>query len=350
MRAFYWTIRGRSGRGPWWAVSWTHAAAEAAVAAALLLLGLGISRAAGAPLPVFGAVHHKAQAVAATGPSASPPPEVRAELIPGGTGRAVLILSGDQALLVDGGPPAVGEAVVGRLRAMGIERVAAAVMTSARAGAALGLMPVLDALPVGRILDLVPGSTCPAHQAVLKDARAHGTPVQVAERGAAVSVGAARLEVLWPAADLAQPGAAPGDPGLVRLVDGSVRLLLAGGIAAQDLQALQRLGPLLGAQVLEVPDHAAADGLAPAFLRAVAPRVAVIEPASATPPDPAVLARLADARVVMVETSRADDLRLQTDGHGLILAFDPGLPGQMPPDPVAEAGSAAPAQPAGPCD
>lgn len=270
---------------------------------------------------------------------------VRVDILPGGSGRAVLVVTGGQAMLVDGGSPRIGDAVVSRLRALGIPRLAAAVLTSGRAGTALGLVSVLNSVPVERVLDLVPGSSCPAHTAVLDAARAQGAPVRPAERGASVSLGAAKLEVLWPSADLAQPGALPSQPGLVRLVVGSVRMLLAGGIDPVDLQAVQRLGPDLGAQVLEVPDHAAPDSLAPAFLHAVAPRLAIIEPAAGVAPDTSILQRLAAAHVTTVEASRAADLRLQTDGHGLILGFDPGLPGQ----PAPSNGGASPESATGPC-
>jgi|GEM_PF-5011603 len=370
MRAFYWSVRARGRRGRYGA-AWTHGAAEAAVAAALLLMGLGISRIAGAPLPVIGALRRipgggpagSSSAAGATpasstsaartsspsGSSASSststsstsaagaPSEVRAEILAGGSGRAVLVLSGTQAVLVDGGPPDVGLAVVSRLRALGIARVSAALLTNPRAGEALGLMAVLDAMPVERILDLAPGSSCAAHTAVLDDARAHGTPVQTVQRGASVSVGPAQLQVLWPAADLAGPGSLPASPGLVRLVDGSVHVLFAGGIDPGQLQAIQRLGPQLGSQVLEVPDQGGTVWTSD-LLRLVNPRVAILEPPAAGSTDTTTLQRLAAAHVVTIEATRASDLQLQTDGHGLVLSFDPGLPGGQ--------GSAAPAAPA----
>jgi competence protein ComEC len=343
----YWSIRRRRGWAPRPDAQGVHAAAQALLALALLGAGFGVSRLAGAvlPVPLLGAAERAAERWLPA--AAASAPEVRAEFIAAPAGRSVLILSGGHAALIDGGPPAVGEAIVGDLRALGIDRVDAAVMTKASAGAALGLLPVLDALPVGRILDLVPGSACPAHQAVMDDARAHGVPIQSAARGTSLSVGPARLDVLWPPSDGGSPGTLPSGPGLVRLVDGSVRLLFAGNVEPKDLDALQRVGPDLAAQVLEVPAGGAAGSLGTGFLRSVSPRVAVIVPGAAAP-DAQVLQRLGAERIVTVEAGLAADLRLQTDGRGMLLAFDPGLPGQSAADSTAPAagGSAA----SGPCD
>ena len=352
MQAFYWLVRRHGGCGRYGG-TWTHLVAEAVIAAALILTGLGISRFAGAPLPVIGgprAILASNAARAATTASAlptspgatSPHPaaDVRAEIISGATGRAVLVVSGRQAVLVDGGPPDVGLAVVSRLRSLGIARLSAALLTDPRAGAALGLVAVLDAIPVGRILDLAPGSSCAAHAAVLADARAHATPVQPAQRGTSVAIGPAQVQVLWPASDLTQPGALPTGPGLVRLVDGSVHVLLAGGIDPGQLPAIQRLGSDLGAQVLELPAQSGT-GWTSDLLRLVSPRVAILEPPLAGSEDTTALQRLAAARVVTLEATAHADLQLQTDGHGLILSFDPGLPGH-PASPAASTPAPAP--------
>lgn len=332
MRAMYWSIRRRGGRRRW-DVQWTHFAAEAAVAVALLAAGIGAAKLAGASaphLPIIGAAE---RAIAGLRPTVAPaaattsPADVRADIVAAAAGRAVVIVAGTHAALIDGGPPDVGEAIVARLRALGIDRVDVAVMTKASDGEALGLLPVMDALPVGGILDLAPGSGCPAHQAVLADARAHGTKVTTGQRGQSVAVGPARLDVLWPSSEVGQGAALPAGPGLVRLTDGAVRVLWAGNLRPDQLDAVQRLGSELAAQVVELPAGGGPGSLGLGFLHTVGPRVAVVDPGSVAP-DPQVLQRLASARVVTVEAAASADLRVQTDGHGLILAFDPGLPGQ----------------------
>lgn len=337
MRAWYWVV---APRRRYAGSTWIHVAGEAALAAGLLLMGLGVSRFAGAPLPVIGLAHDVAAGVAAveshtlraagaassaTSTSAAAV-AVDVEIISGPASRAVLVHSGRQAVLLDGGSAAVGRAVVQRLHALGIPDLSVAVLSDPAASESLGLVSVLDAVPVGRILDLAPGSTCAAHATVLAVARAHQVPVQPAQRGATVAVGPAQLQVLWPAGDLAAPGELPQNPGLVRLVDGSVHVLFAAAIDPGELASIQRLGADLGAQVLEMPESGGA-GWTPDLLRLVAPRVAIVEPPLAGSSDTALLQSLAAAHVVAVEATAQSDVQLQTDGHGLVLSLDPGLPG-----------------------
>jgi hypothetical protein len=47
---------------------------------------------------------------------------------------------------------------------------------------------------------------------------------------------------------------------------------------------------------------------------------------------------LAAARVLAVEAGLEGDLRLQTDGRGITLSFDAGLPGQAAPAHAGETG------------
>jgi len=306
VRALYWSVR-----LPRRDLQRLHLAAEVLVALALVGAGLGVSRLSGAPLPVLAAAERAVgrwlpAAAAASGPA------VQARVVAAAAGRAVLIVAGQQAALIDGGPPAVGEAIVDQLRAQGITRLQAAILTAGSAGEALGLLPVLDAMPVGRILDLVPGSACPGHQAVLADAAAHGTPVQAAARGGGLSLGAARLEVAFAAAG-------GGEPGAVRLVDGSTRILFAANLAAGEAAGLA--SSAAQAQVLEVP--LAPGALDAALLHTVAPRVALLSASGAS----SARQELAAAGVVGL-TAGSGDLSLQTDGQGLVLGVQPALAGQ----------------------
>lgn len=342
MRALFWSVRRRTRRRG--DAQWMHAAAEVLLAVGLVATALGVSRIAGAPLPypVSAAVHGILPLAAATPKAAV---QARVDLFSTAQGRAALVVAGGRAALVDGGPPEVGEAVVARLRALHIARLQTVIVTAGGTGSAAGLVSVLQSIPVGRVLDLVPGNRCAAHDAVLAAARARGTSVRSAQRGTTVHVGPVQINVLWPATDLAQPGSLPAGAGVVRLVDGQVRILLAATANPQELESLRRLGPDLRAQVLEVPAPVVPASLPPGFLRAVAPRVAVLEPRVGVAPDPAVAQRLAAAHVVTVETTRAAGLQISTDGRGLTLSFDPGLPTAQP-EANEEASEGAPAAPA----
>lgn len=305
---------------------WVRVAAEGVIALGLLASGAAIARVAGAPLPFA-----RSWLAATAASPVAPAQTVRVDVITAAGGRAILVSSGGQAVLVDGGAGPTGEAVVARLKQLGIGSLVAAFMTRGNASSASGLIAVIDAMPVQRLYDLVPGNACPAHQGVLADARAHHIAVRTAQRGRSLALGPARVEVLWPPAQLggSQEQLAP-EPGLVGLLDGQVQMLFADGLTSAELPAVERLGRELRAQVLELPDGGSSPNLPGHFLAAVSPRVALLEPTTAEP-TPQVLADLAAAHVLGVEVGRTSDLYLQTDGHGLTLAMAAGEPGVAPP-------------------
>lgn len=314
----------------WWAGRrrrrdrlWVRVAAEGVIAMGLLVSGAAVAHLAGAPAP-FGPSWLATVAAAPT-PPATP---VRVDVITAAGGRAILISSGGKAVLIDGGAGPTGEAVVAALKRLGLTSLVAAFMTRGNTSGAAGLIAVMDAVPLGRLYDLAPGNTCPAHQGVLADARAHHVPVRGAERGRALVVGAARIEVLWPPAQLGG-GELPKDPGLVALEDGQVRMVFADGLTAGELPAIARLGRDVRAQVLELPGGGSAPTLPTELLAAVRPRVVLLEPTSSGV-TPQVLAELASAHILGVEVSRTSDLALETDGHGITLAMAAGQAGAVP--------------------
>ncbi len=332
MRGLYWRVQRRRGDS-----QWLRVAAEAVAAVGLLTVGLTISRASGAPMPFAGSLPRLA--LGELGPA--PTTQVRVDVL-ADSGRAVLVTSGDHAALVDGGSGPVGEAVVRRLDQLSIPRLDDVFLTRGNASSAVGLVAVMDALPVEHLWDLVPGNTCPAHKAVLADAHAHGVSVRPAEAGTSVTLGPAKLQVLWPLAERdPQAETLAAEPGLVRLEDGRLRMLLADGLTPGELGAVERLGSALKAQVLEVPGGGRAGSVPTSLLQMVGPRVALMEP-SAGGPDPATTAELQLRHIVTVEVARTQDLRLESDGRGLVLGFDAGEPGS----PLAEV---VPPQASGPC-
>ena len=315
-----------------------HVAAEGLIAVGLLAGGLAASRAAGLPLP-FG----RAWLAATTASRAAAAPQVRVDIITAAGGRAVLVSSEGHAVLIDGGAGPTGEAVVARLHALGLAGLQAAYMTRGNTSAAAGLIAVMDEVPVQRLYDLVPGNSCPAHQGVLADARAHNVPVGTAQRGSSLRIGPAQVQVLWPAAELGgAQSVGASSPGLVRLVDGQVRMLFADGLPVSELPSIERLASEMGAQVLEVPGGGSSGSLPAALLSEVAPRLALLEPSSSGPA-PSVLGELAAAHILGVDVGRSSDLYLETDGRGLTLGLDAGEPG------VAPSSAESPPPATGPC-
>lgn len=324
MHAMIWRFR----TGVWPVQRWV---ADGAVAAFVLGVGLLITRWAGGPEP-FPVTANAATAVA-------PSLAVHVDFVVDGTGRAVLVTSGGQATLIDGGPTAAGLQVLSLLRQDGISALSSVVITSAASAAVDGLGPILRGIPVGQIYDAVPGANCAAYRRVLDVAQSGGIPVVPAARGTAVVVGGARLQVLLPAGELSHPGQLPAGPGLVALTAGGVRFLLAATVNPLDEEQAVRLGGDLRSQVLEVPGQGGPDALAPAFLEAVAPRLAIVYEASDQPAGSALLQRLATAGAAVLRPSLLGDLRFSVSDHGMTVSFHPGLPAVAVPTALATPGT-----------
>jgi competence protein ComEC len=117
------------------------------------------------------------------------------------------------------------------------------------------------------------------------------------------------------------PGGRRNDAALVlRIEMGLVSFLLASDIGAAREHELVASGTRLGSTVLKVAHHGSRSSTTLEFLRAVRPTVAAISVGARNPyghPDPAVLARLAEAGAPIARTDRDGAVIFETDGGTL---------------------------------
>jgi len=117
------------------------------------------------------------------------------------------------------------------------------------------------------------------------------------------------------------PGGRRNDAALVlRIEMGLVSFLLASDIGAAREHELVASGTRLGSTVLKVAHHGSRSSTTLEFLRAVRPTVAAISVGARNPyghPDPAVLARLAEAGAQISRTDRDGAVIFETDGGTL---------------------------------
>ncbi len=254
-----------------------------------------------------------------------------------GQGDAVLLRDGAHAVLVDGGGWPHGDfggrVLVPALAAIGIDRLDAMVLTHPDRDHCGGLVDVSRYLAVAEIWS-GPGWTGGGCAADLLAAPAGRW--RVLWRGEAERVGRWDIEVLHPAA-----GSRHGrnDRSLVLAARfGRHRLLLTGDAGAETERRLVRERPeSLAAGVLKVGHHGSRSSTGDAFLRAVAPRLALVSSGVNNPhghPHPRVLERLRSAGVRVLRTDRSGMLRLRLHAGGRTSIALPGAPRQVSAEPL----------------
>jgi competence protein ComEC len=244
-----------------------------------------------------------------------------------GQGDAILIRSPrSRWALVDAGPPAGTRsrgdpAVLVELRRRGVSRIEAMLLTHPHLDHIGGAPAVLDALPVGVVVD--PGMTMgtDAFVDVLEAAAAEGSGWRAARAGDLYPLDGAELRVLN-SLELDRPTGAGGDVVnenslVVLLTFGGFSALLTGDAPVEvEEAALRTSGP---AEVLKVGHHGSRTSTSPELLERIRPGLAVISVGRGNryghPHDP-VLARLEAAGVDVYRTDRNGtvSVRARRDG------------------------------------
>jgi competence protein ComEC len=232
-----------------------------------------------------------------SGAPPAPTPGLRIDVLDIGQGDAILLQPRSApAVLVDGGPP--GDELVAKLRAEGVERLGAAVVTHDQSDHAAGVAEALGKMPIDR---LVYGRL---DREFLAAARGDGAaPDRVAE-GTSLRSGSLHLEVLWPPPDLLAEAPPQTDPNELALVIRArwhdFTMLLTADAEAESMRLDP--GPI---DVLKVAHHGSDDaGLGP-LLDRIRPRLAVISVGADNPyghPTPGTLATLAAHHVPTLRT------------------------------------------------
>lgn len=214
-----------------------------------------------------------------------------------GQGDAILLQpAGAPAVLVDGGPP--GADLADKLRAAGVARLAAAVVTHEQSDHAGGIEELLGRLPVARLAYSRLG------RGLRRAAELAGAePVRIAA-GTVIRAGDLRLEALWPPSELLASPLGVADPNSQALVLLArwrhFSMLLSADAEAESVPIDP--GPV---DVLKVAHHGSEDTGLDALLERTGPRLAVISAGSSNPfghPAPATLTTLASHGVPVLRT------------------------------------------------
>ncbi len=246
-------------------------------------------------------------------PGLAPPVGLRMIALDVGQGDAVLLQVPEGNVLVDQGPPE-GRAAA-QLRALGVRRLAAVVLTHPQRDHVGAAADVLRRVRVDSVIDPGLPSTSYDERAALAAARQRGVPVALARAGAVYRLGRLTLRVVWPA-DRGLPGADPNDHAIVLLASYGRTDILLPADAESNVTGRLRLPAV---EVLKVAHHGSADDGLGDQLRQLRPRIAVISVGRGNDyghPRSSTLAALAD--VDGLQTYRTDEdgrVTVETDGR-----------------------------------
>jgi competence protein ComEC len=195
-----------------------------------------------------------------------------------GQGLAVLVVTAHHALLYDTGPrfndavDAGGRIVVPFLRATGIARLDALIVSHADSDHSGGALSILHAVPVDRVV-----SSLPADHPIVAY-RARGPPATHCVAGMQWTWDGVAFEIVHPLLSAYTEGARKSNDlsCVLRIVSAGGSVLLTGDIeAASEAEILAR-DAAIAADVLVVPHHGSRTSSTPAFVAAVSPHFAVI--------------------------------------------------------------------------
>jgi competence protein ComEC len=225
-----------------------------------------------------------------------------------GQGDSILLQPADaEPVLVDTGPP--GADVDDRLRELGVDSLAAVVITHDQSDHSGGLRDVLGAVEVGRVIY---GAEDPDIRGVALGAGAE--PLRLAEGGELAS-GDLRLTALWPARELAQGDRDPNQLSLVAVARWRhFSMLLMGDAEAESVPI--EPGPV---DVLKVGHHGSADEGLDRLLEQSTPSIAVIsvgEDNGFGHPAPETLRDLRTGQVATLRTDQSGEIAIETDASG----------------------------------
>ncbi|MFY9573566.1 MAG: ComEC/Rec2 family competence protein, partial [Blastocatellia bacterium] len=216
----------------------------------------------------------------------------------------------------------VGDAVVSRfIWSLGRTRVDYILATHAHADHMAGLSDVVGNFRVGQAVVGHQPTSDPEYNHFREAIARRGLLTATVSTGERFELDGVAIEILWPRPPVEAPVTSGNDDSVVlRLVYGSVSILLAGDIERAAEDAIVASGVDLAADLLKVPHHGSKTSSSERFINAVNPRYAVIsvgERSRFGHPHASVVERYIARGVTWFQTGRDGMVTAQTDGSTL---------------------------------
>jgi competence protein ComEC len=202
-------------------------------------------------------------------PQAEPALEIR--FLNVGQGDAILLRSADRVALIDAGP---SDAVVRRLRTLGVDSIDLFVASHNHSDHIGGADAVLDSLPVGFYLDNHLPANTRIQERVLQRVEEKGI-AYLAPTARRIALGTARIVVIPPPQRVAGDDQNNHSVGIL-VQQAGFRALLTGDSEVEELNALLARDSIPDVDVLKAAHHGSRNGVTPAWLARTRPEVVVI--------------------------------------------------------------------------
>ncbi len=257
-----------------------------------------------------------------------PDSTLQIQVIDVGNADAILLQSGDEAMLIDAGEGGDGDTVVQHLEDAGVKELDLVIATHADSDHIGGMKTVISDIPVGQyVMAFMPEGHTPTTRTYLKLLQTldeKNIPVTEATVGAEFALGDATVTILGPADSFEDNN---NHSVVCRVSFGRRRFLFTGDAETEAERALINSGVDLSADVLKLGHHGSSTSTTDAFLDAVNPKYALItcgEGNSYGHPHTETLTRLASRGIVTYRADLNGDITLLCDGEEITVTTERG--------------------------
>lgn len=245
---------------------------------------------------------------------------LRVDFIAVGHGDSILVTSTNgKRLLIDGGEAEAAPTILAHLRRRGACPLDVILLTHAHSDHAGGLAKIIEECGARMFVDSGYPHSSAIYARLLEKIEQRKVQLLQAQPGRQFDLGeGATLTLLGPPQPFIDRGAEGANANSVvsRLSLGKTSVLFTGDADVAEEKWLLAHSASLQSTVLKVGHHGSRTSSSSEFLRAVAPRLAVISnwPDAPKHPHPETLVRLGEARARVLETGREGTIQLELDG------------------------------------
>jgi len=232
-----------------------------------------------------------------------------------GQGDSILVQSVDNAVLIDAGTRAAGQAVISHIESLGIDTIDIIVATHPHSDHIGGLPGVMDRFNVGELwMPDVPHDT-DTFLRFLEAIERNDIDVHFAQAGDILTSGIIQMTTVAP---IGSGYANLNDYSIVlHMQYGETSFLFTGDAEAISEREMVAAGRNLQANILGVGHHGSRTSSTNEFLDAVRPAAAIIQSGAGNPhghPHPEVLNRFAERGIVVLRNDEMGTITFATDG------------------------------------